>query len=95
MCGPPKAVCGLRKSDMDGLLHHLKNIHPTINFITEGGSLPFLDNKVTREDDKLDIATITHRALSIRPHHPAHVKRNTVGTTGKPLRITSVGTAET
>ena len=40
--------CILRKGDVDGLLHSL---HPIIKFIMEmeeGGSLPFLDAKITR-----------------------------------------------
>ena len=51
--------CILRKGDMDGLLHHLNSIRPTIKFtadVEEGGSLPFLDTRVTRkEDGKLDV----------------------------------------
>ena len=56
--------CILRKSDIDGLLRHLNSIHPTIKFtmeVEEGGSLPFLDTRVTRkEDGKLDI-TVYHK----------------------------------
>ena len=49
----------LRKDDVDGLLHHLNNIQPTIKFtmeVEESGSLRFFDTKATRkEDGKLDI----------------------------------------
>ena len=64
---------------MDGLLHHLNNIHPTIKFtmeVEEGGSLPFLNTKVSRrEDGKLDITvyckqTHTDRCLHFRSHRP-------------------------
>ena len=50
--------CILRKGDMDRFLHHLNSICPTIKFTMEeeGGSLPFLDMRVTRkEDGKLEI----------------------------------------
>ena len=56
---PDDTCCILKKSDVDVLPHHLNNICPTINFtkeVEEGGSLPFLDTRVTRkEDGKLDI----------------------------------------
>ena len=48
------------------------------------GSLPFLDNKVSRlADGKLDITvyrkkTHTGRYLYFDSHHPRHVKRGTV-----------------
>ena len=79
--------CILRKGDVEGLLHHLNSIRPTIRFtmeVEEGGSLPFLDTKLTRkEDGKLDITvyrkqTHTDRYLHFRSHHPTHVKRGTV-----------------
>ena len=79
--------CILRKDDVDELLHHLNSIRPTIKFtmeVEEGGSLPFLDTRVTRkEDGKLDITvyrkqTHTDRYLHFRSHHPTHVKRGTV-----------------
>ena len=41
--------CILRKGDVDGLLHHLNNICPTIKLtmeVEEGGSLPFLRRMV-------------------------------------------------
>ena len=57
--------CILRKGDVDGLLHHLNNIRPTMKFtmeVEEGGSLPFLDTRVTREEDgKLDITVCSNR----------------------------------
>ena len=71
--------CILRKGDMDGLLHHLNGIHPTIKFtmeVEEGGSLPFLDTRVTRlANGKLDITvyrkkTHTDRYLHFESHHP-------------------------
>ena len=52
--------------------------------VEEGGSLPFLDTRVTRkEDGKLDITvyrqqTHTDRYLHFRSHHPTQVKRGTV-----------------
>ena len=65
----------------------LNSIRPTIKFtmeVEEGGSLPFLDTRVTRkEDGKLDITVYhkqTHmdRYLHFRSHHPTHVKRGMV-----------------
>ena len=79
--------CILRKVDVDGLLHYLNSICPTITFtmeVEEGGSLPFLDTRVTRkEDGKLDITvyrkqTHTDSYLHFRSHHPTHVKRGAV-----------------
>ena len=77
--------CILRKDDVDGLLHHLNSIRPTIKFTMEGESLPFLDTRVTRkEDGKLDITILyckqTHmdRYLHFRSHHLTHVKRGMV-----------------
>ena len=51
--------CILSKGDMDGLLLHLNSVRPTIKFtmgVEEGGSLPFLDTRVMREEDgKLEL----------------------------------------
>ena len=50
--------CILRKGDVDGLLHHLNGIHPPIKFtmeVEEGGSLPFLDARVTRKEDDITV----------------------------------------
>ena len=78
-------MCGiLRKGDVDGLQHHLDSICPTIKFtmeVEEGGSLPFLDMRVTRkEDGKLDITVYrkqmhTDRYLHFRSHHLTQMKR--------------------
>ena len=58
-----ESCCIRREGDMDRLRHHLNNIRPTVKFtmeVEEGGSLPFLDTKVTRKaDGKLDI-TVYH-----------------------------------
>ena len=81
--------CILRKGDVDGLLHHLNSICPTIEFtmeVEEGGSLSFLDTRVMRkEDGKLDITvyckqmhTDRYMYLHFRYHHPTHVKRDMV-----------------
>ena len=46
--------CILRKDDVDELLRHLNSIRPTIEFtmgVEEGGSLPFLDTRVTRKEN--------------------------------------------
>ena len=75
--------CILKTSDVDGLLNHINNIRPTIKFTMEqeeGGSLPFLDTRVTRvASGKLDIFfrknTHTDRYLHFKSHHPTHVKR--------------------
>ena len=77
----------LRTNDVDELLSHLNSIRPTIKFtmeLEEGGSLPFLDTRVTRvANGKLDITvyrkqTHTDRYLHFESHHPTHVKRGTV-----------------
>ena len=79
--------CILRTNDVDELLSHLNSIRPTIKFtmeLEEGGSLPFLDTRVTRvANGKLDITvyrkqTHTDRYLHFKSHHPTHVKRGTV-----------------
>ena len=82
---PPDPGCGsgmwmtLLHPDVEGLLHHLNSVRPTIKFnmeVEEGGSLPLLDTKITRkEDGKLDITvyrkqTHTDRYLHFRSHHP-------------------------
>ena len=64
---------------MDELLHHLNTIE-----MEEGGSLPFLDTKITKKaGGKLDITLYhkqmhTDKYLYFRPHHPTHVKRGRV-----------------
>ena len=75
------------KGDVDGFLHHLNSIRPTQKFtiqVEEGGSLPFLDTKVSKkEDGKLDITVnhkLTHRDryLHFRSHQSTLVKRGAV-----------------
>ena len=62
--------CILKKGDVDGLLHHLNNICPTMKFtmgVEEGESLPFLDTRVTRkEDGKLDITVYCKQTYTDR-----------------------------
>ena len=72
---------------MDELLVHLNSIRPSIKLTTEleeGGSIPFLDTRVTRKvDGKLDVTvyrkpTHTDRYLHFSSHHPTHVKKELV-----------------
>ena len=64
---------------MNGLLHHLNNIRPTIKFtmeVEESGSLALLDTRVIRKEEvKPDITvylkqTHTDRYLNFRSHYP-------------------------
>ena len=79
----------LKKGDVDELLVHLNSIRPSIKLTTEleeGGSIPFLDTRVTRKvDGKLDVTstvyrkpTHTDRYLHFSSHHPTHVKKRLV-----------------
>ena len=61
------------------------SIRLTKEFTTEeGGSLPFLDTKITRKvDGKFDITVYRKqmhmdRYLHFRSHHPTHMERGTV-----------------
>ena len=48
------ACCIMKKDAVDGLLHHLNGVRPTIKFTMElekDGSLPFLDANLTRKED--------------------------------------------
>ena len=67
--------------------NHLNSIHPSIKFtmeLEEGGSIPFLDTRVTRKvEGKLDITvyrkpTHTDWYLHFSSHHPTHVKKGLV-----------------
>ena len=64
--------CILMKSDVDGLLHHLNSIGPTIKFTMEVED----DTRVTRkEDGTLDITVYckqmhTDRYLHFKSQHP-------------------------
>ena len=77
----------VKKGDVDELLVHLNSIRPSIKLTTEleeGGSIPFLDTRVTRKvDGKLDVTvyrkpTHTDRYLHFSSHHPTHVKKGLV-----------------
>ena len=77
----------MKKGDVDELLIHLNSIRPSIKLTTEleeGGSIPFLDTRVTRKvDGKLDVTvyrkpTHTDRYLHFSSHHPTHVKKGLV-----------------
>ena len=77
----------VKKGDVDELLTHLNSIRPSIKLTTEleeGGSIPFLDTRVTRKvDGKLDVTvyrkpTHTDRYLHFSSHHPTHVKKGLV-----------------
>ena len=58
-CGSSMWMTHAASLDVDVLLYHLNSTRPTIKFtmeVEEGGSFPFLDTNVTRnEDGKLDI----------------------------------------
>ena len=71
--------CILKKDAVDGLLHHLNGVRPTIKFTMElekNGSLPFLDANLTqKEDGTLNISVFrkqicTDRYLQFNSHHP-------------------------
>ena len=77
----------VKKGDVDELLAHLNSIRPSIKLTTEleeGGSIPFLDTRVTRKvDGKVDITvcrkpTHTDRYLHFSSHNPTHVKKGLV-----------------
>ena len=77
----------VKQGDLDELLVHLNSIRPSIKLTTEleeGGSIPFLDTRVTRKvDGKLDVTvyrkpTHTERYLHFSSHHPTHVKKGLV-----------------
>ena len=77
----------VKKGDVDELLTHLNSIRPSIKLtmeLEEGGSIPFLDTRVTRKvDGKLDVTvyrkpTHTDRYLHFSSHHPTHVKKGLV-----------------
>ena len=77
----------VKKGDVDELLVHLNSIRPSIKLTTEleeGGSIPFLDTRVTRKvDGKLDVTVYrkpmhTDRYLHFSSHHPNHVKKGLV-----------------
>ena len=77
----------VKKGDVDELLIHLNSIRPSIKLTTEleeGGSIPFLDTRVTRKvDGKLDVTVYrkpmhTDRYLHFSSHHPTHVKKGLV-----------------
>ena len=79
--------CIMKKDAVDGLLHHLNGVRPTIKFTMElekDGSLPFLDANLTRkEDGTLNISvfrkqTHTDRYLQFNSHHPVSAKRAAV-----------------
>ena len=72
---------------MIDLLVHLNSIRPSIKLTTEmeeGGSVPFLDTRVTRKvDGKLEVTVYrkpmhTDRYLHFKSHHPPHVKKGLV-----------------
>ena len=76
----------VKRGDVDELLVHLNSIRPSIKLTTEleeGGSIPFLDTRVTRKvDGKLSITvyrkpTHTDRYLHFKSHHPTHIKKRT------------------
>ena len=65
----------VKKGDVDELLVHLNSIHPSIKLTTEleeGGSIPFLDTRVTRKVDVTVYFKPTHtdRYLHFSSHHP-------------------------
>ena len=77
----------MKKGDVDELLVNLNSIRPSIKLTTEleeGGSIPFLDTRVTRKvDGKLDVTvyrkpTHTDRYLHFSSHHPTHVNKGLV-----------------
>ena len=84
---------------MDGFLHHLNNMRPTIKLtleVEEDRSLHFLDTKLTRkEEGELDITVYlkqmhADRYLHFWSHYPAHVKRGTVRCLYDRARCTTV-----
>ncbi len=81
------SCCILKTGDVDRLLNHLNSLRPTIKIhhgAGGGGSLPFLDTRVTSlTNEKLDITvyrkkTHTDRYLHFESHHLTHVKRGAV-----------------
>ena len=79
--------CIVKRNTVEGLLNHLNNIRPLIQFtleLEEDGSLPFLDTHLRRKKDgTLNITvyrktTHTDRYLNFRSHHPTHVRKGLV-----------------
>ena len=77
----------VKKGDEDELLVHLNSFRLSIKLTTEleeGGSIPFLDTRVTRKvDGKLDVTvyhkpTHTDRYLHFSSHHPTYVNKGLV-----------------
>ena len=60
--------CILMKGDVDGLLHYLNSVRPTIKFtmeVEEGGSLPFLDMRVNRMVNLTLLYTINRHTWTV------------------------------
>ena len=77
----------VKRYEVDGLLDHLNSVRPSIKFtmeLEEGGSIHFLDTRVTRKvEGKQDITvnskpTYTDRYLYFNYHHPIRVKKGLV-----------------
>ena len=77
----------MKKSYVASFLEHLNEKDPNIRFTTEeeqNNELPFLDVRVTRQDERLRTGvhrkkTHTDRALSFKSHHPISAKRSVIG----------------
>ena len=79
--------CIMRSGEVEHLLHHLNDVHPTIKLTMElekDGMPPFLNTKLTRmEGGALDITvyrkqTHTDRYLHFNSNHPVSAKRAAV-----------------
>ena len=77
-------TCCIMKDTVDGLLHHLNGIRPTIKFTMElekNGSLFFLDANLTRKEDGISVfrkQMHTDRYLQFNSHRPVSAKRAAV-----------------
>ena len=78
-------------SDVDGILNYLNSLRPTIKFtmeLEEGGSLPFLDTRLSRlTNGKLDITVYCKKTYTDRylqrdeslKEEKSHLKKTFVG----------------